>query len=150
MPLMRMHMYSRGVQLYCAPTADPRDTWVASMRHVACEGRCFVLSANQYAVRADYPDDYPIEDTAPDAVLSRGNSVIVDPLGTVLAGPATDGEAILRADLDIGRIAEGKYDFDAVGHYARPDVFRLLVDERPKPAVAPMPGSDPDPTGVRE
>lgn len=150
MPLMRMHMYSRGVQLYCAPTADPRDTWVASMQHIACEGRCFVLSANQYAVRADYPDDYPIEETAPDAVLSRGNSVIVDPLGTVLAGPATDGEAILRADLDLGRIAEGKYDFDAVGHYARPDVFRLLVDERPKPVVAPMPGSDPDPTGVRE
>ena len=140
MPLMRTHMYGRGVQLYCAPTADPRETWVASMRHIACEGRCFVLSANQFARRRDYPDDYamaePVDD--PDTVLSVGRSVIVDPLGEVLAGPATDGEAVLRARLDLGRIAEGKYDFDAVGHYARPDVFRLLVDEHPKPPVAPM------------
>ncbi|MER5387840.1 carbon-nitrogen hydrolase family protein [Saccharopolyspora sp. NPDC002686] len=134
MPAMRMHMYSQGVQLYCAPTADPRDTWVASMQHIACEGRCFVLSANQFTRRSDYPADYPV-DAEPDAVLSRGASVIVDPLGTVLAGPATGGPAILRAELDLGRIAEGKFDFDAVGHYSRPDVFELRVDQSPKRPV---------------
>lgn len=136
MPAMRMHMYSRGVQLYCAPTADPRDTWVSSMRHIACEGRCFVLAANQFARRRDYPDDYPLEpDTDGETVLCRGNSVIVDPLGEILAGPATEGPTILRAEVDLGRIAEGKYDFDAVGHYARPDVFQLHVDDRPQEPV---------------
>jgi predicted amidohydrolase len=134
MPLLRMHAYSKGVQLYCAPTMDDRDAWLSTMRHVALEGRCFVLSACQFSRRSDYPDDYPIEDLAgaEDPVVSAGNSVIVDPLGEILAGPAKDGEKILRADLDLGRITEGKFDFDVVGHYARPDIFTLLVDERAK------------------
>ena len=68
-------------------------------------------------------------------MLCTGNSVIVSPLGELLAGPETGGEAILRAELDLGRIAEGKYDFDVAGHYARPDVFSLTVDERPKRAA---------------
>jgi nitrilase len=131
MPLMRMHMYSQGVQLYCAPTADARDTWVASMRHIAVEGRCFVLSANQFALRGDYPPDYPL-DVPPDEVLCVGNSVIVSPLGEILAGPAVSGPAILRASLDLGQIIEGKYDFDVVGHYARPDVFQFQVNTRPQ------------------
>jgi nitrilase len=136
MPLLRMTMYAKGIQLWCAPTADPRDSWVASMQHIACEGRCFVLSANQFARRRDYPDDYPLDaDHAPDDVLCRGASVIVSPLGEILAGPDVDGEAILRAELDLGQISEGKYDFDVVGHYARPDVFKLSVNERPMPAV---------------
>ncbi|MDI3340050.1 MAG: nitrilase-related carbon-nitrogen hydrolase [Sphaerobacter sp.] len=136
MPLLRMAMYQKGIEIYCAPTADQRDTWIASMRHIACEGRCFVLSANQFARRRDYPDDYPIEGvTDPDTVLCRGGSVIVSPLGEILAGPAFEDEAILTADLDLGEIARGKYDFDVVGHYARPDVFQLLVDETPKRPV---------------
>jgi nitrilase len=135
MPLLRMSMYAKGIELYCAPTADARETWVATMRHVACEGRCFVLSANQFARRSDYPADYPVDEADPDAVLCSGGSVIVSPLGELLAGPERDGEAILRAELDLGRIAEGKFDFDVTGHYARPDVFRLLVNERPAPPV---------------
>ena len=135
MPLMRMGMYAKGIQLYCAPTADARETWVASMRHIACEGRCFVLSANQFARRGDYPEDYPIDVSDPEAVLCTGGSVIVSPLGELLAGPQTGGEAILRAELDLDRIAEGKYDFDVSGHYARPDVFSLAIDERPKRPV---------------
>jgi nitrilase len=129
MPLLRMAMYRKGIQLYCAPTADPRETWVASMRHIACEGRCFVLSANQFARRSDYPDDYPV-DLPADEVMCRGNSVIVSPLGELLAGPETEGEAILLAEVDLGRTIEGKFDFDVAGHYSRPDVFRLEVDER--------------------
>jgi nitrilase len=129
MPLLRMAMYQKGIQLYCAPTADARETWVASMRHIACEGRCFVLSANQFARRSDYPDDYPV-DLPADEVMCRGNSVIVSPLGELLAGPEIDGEAILRAEIDLGRTIEGKFDLDVAGHYSRPDVFRLEVDER--------------------
>ncbi|MDT4963551.1 MAG: nitrilase [Pseudonocardiales bacterium] len=136
MPLLRMSMYAKGIQVWCAPTADSRDTWTASMRHIACERRCFVLSANQYARRSDYPHDYPIAgDHQPDDVLCRGASMIVSPLGEILAGPATDGEEILVAEIDLDQIVEAKYDFDVVGHYARPDVFRLVVNEAPTPAV---------------
>jgi predicted amidohydrolase len=95
------------------------------------EGRCFVLSANQFARRGDYPADYPIAPADPAAVLIGGGSCIVDPAARVLAGPARDGEAILTADLDLDEIARGTFDLDIVGHYARPDVFRLLVDDRP-------------------
>jgi nitrilase len=136
MPLLRMTMYSKGVQLYCAPTADGRDGWIASMHHIALEGRCFVLSCNQFARRSDYPTSYvtPFGDE-PETVLSRGGSCIVNPLGQMLAGPNFTSEGILTADLDMGDIARGKYDFDVVGHYARPDVFRLHVNEEPCPVV---------------
>lgn len=134
MPLLRMAMYSKGVQIYCAPTADDRDTWLSTMRHVALEGRCFVLSACQYLTRADCPADYPA-DCAPETVLMRGGSCIVSPLGRVLAGPHFEGPAILTAEIDLADIPRGKYDFDVVGHYARPDVFQLHVNERPMPAV---------------
>ena len=131
MPQLRLVMYGRGIQLYCAPTVDDRETWLPTMRHIALEGRCFVLSANQFARRSDYPADYPIAPTDPDTVLIGGGSCIVDPAGRVLAGPARDGEAILTADLDLDEIARGTFDLDVVGHYARPDVFRLTVDDRP-------------------
>lgn len=135
MPLLRAAHYAKGVQIYCAPTADGRDTWLSSMRHIALEGRCFVLSCNQFARRSDYPDRYASKADDPDYVMSRGGSCIIDPLGELLAGPNYEGEAVLIADLDMGRIAQGKFDFDVVGHYARPDVFSLFVDETPKAAV---------------
>jgi nitrilase len=136
MPLLRTAMYAKGIQLYCAPTADGRDSWVATVRHIACEGRCFVLSCNQFTRRRDYPAAFatPFGDD-PETVLSRGGSCIVDPSGTLLAGPDYEGETILVADLDLNEIARAKFDFDVVGHYARPDVFRLEVNERPTPAV---------------
>jgi len=118
MPLLRAHMYAQGVQLYCAPTVDDRETWQATMRHIALEGRCFVLSACQFACDAGRPE----------AAWIRGGSMIVSPLGKVLAGPAREGECILTASLDAGEIAEGKFDLDVAGHYARPDVFRLKVN----------------------
>src|SRR3954468_10614175 len=129
MPLLRMAMYRKGVQIWCAPTADARDTWIATMRHIACEGRCFVLSANQFVRRSDFPADYrTCFGDDPETVLSRGGSCIVNPLGEILAGPDYDGETILYADLDLDEIARGQFDFDAVGHYARPDIFRLEVN----------------------
>ncbi len=142
MPLLRTTMYAKNIQLYCAPTADDRDTWQITMRHIAMEGRCFVLSACQYITRGAFPDDYDaIQGNAPDTVLMRGGSLIVSPLGEILAGPNFDGEGILTADLDLDDIARGKYDFDVVGHYARPDVFHLVVDENPKPVMSNSAGA---------
>jgi nitrilase len=136
MPLLRAAMYAKGVQLYCAPTVDDRETWPSSMRHIAIEGRCFVLSACQFIRREAYPADYdPAQGNQPETVLIRGGSLIVDPLGKVLAGPCYDGECILTADLDLGAVAEGKYDLDTTGHYARPDIFRLEVNQRAATAV---------------
>ncbi|HEY9446209.1 MAG TPA: nitrilase-related carbon-nitrogen hydrolase [Burkholderiales bacterium] len=136
MPLMRAAQYAKGVQIYCAPTADGRDTWLATVRHIALEGRCFVLSCNQFARRSDYPAGYLSgADGEPDRVMSRGGSCIISPLGEILAGPNFESEAILVADLDMNEIAQGKFDFDCVGHYARPDVFSLQVDEAPKVPV---------------
>jgi nitrilase len=136
MPLLRTTMYAKGIEIYCAPTADARESWLASMRHIAVEGRCFVLSCNQYALRSDYPDDY---DSAfgddPDTVYCRGGSCIVNPMGEVIAGPDYEGETILAADLDLREIARGKFDLDVIGHYARPDIFQLTVNEFPTATV---------------
>jgi nitrilase len=137
MLLLRMALYAKGFQLYCAPTADGRDTWIATMQHIALEGRCFVLSCNQFCRRFDYPADYPtLFGDDPNTILSRGGSCIVAPLGQLLAGPDFTGECILTADLDMGEIARSKFDFDVVGHFARPDVFRLQVNERLEPLVS--------------
>jgi nitrilase len=136
MPLLRTTMYAKGIQLYCAPTADGRDIWAPSMQHIAVEGRCFVLSCNQFCRRADYPDDYEaFAEAAPDTVVSRGGSCIVSPFGELLAGPDFSGEGILTAELDLGEIARGKFDLDVVGHYARPDIFQLRVNERAQPVM---------------
>lgn len=136
MPLLRMSMYAQGVQLYCAPTVDDRDTWLPTMRHIALEGRCFVLSSCQFAKRSDFPADYaPIQGNAPATVLIRGGSCMISPLGQVLAGPVFDQPTILTANLDLTEIARGKYDLDVVGHYARPDLFQLQVNPAPQQAV---------------
>ena len=137
MPMLRMAMYDQGVTLYCAPTADDRDGWASTMRHVALEGRCFVLSACQHITRGAYPADYDCAlGDDPELVLMRGGSMIVDPLGNVLAGPDYAGETILYAQIDPAEVIRGKYDFDVAGHYARPDVFRLNVDVSAKKPVA--------------
>lgn len=136
MPMLRMAMYAKNVALYCAPTADDRDTWLPSMRHVALEGRCFVLTACQFLRKRDFPPTVRVTlGDSPDAVLMRGGSAIVSPLGKVLAGPNFDGETILTATLDLNDIGRGKFDFDVAGHYSRPDVFKLIVNEAPAPAV---------------
>ena len=142
MPMLRMAMYAQQVALYCAPTADDRDSWLPSMRHIALEGRCFVLTACQVLRKDAFPADVRVSlgDT-PDALLMRGGSAIVSPLGVVLAGPQFGEETILTADLDLADIGRGKFDFDVVGHYARPDVFQLTVNDAPAVPVtiAPRP-----------
>ncbi|AQZ51157.1 carbon-nitrogen hydrolase family protein [Martelella mediterranea] len=154
MPLLRMAMYAQGVELYCAPTVDDRDTWLPTMRTIAIEGRCFVLSACQYFTRGDAPTDYaPIQGDDPATVLIRGGSCIIDPLGNILVEPDFSGEMIRIAEIDRRVIARGKYDLDVVGHYARPDVFKLSVDTGKKDAVSfeppPVAGSEGDDTDSR-
>lgn len=146
MPALRLAFYSQGVELWCAPTADARDVQLATMRHIAVEGRCFVLAANQYAQARDLAPEYATDHTDPDEVVCRGASVIVDPFGNVLAGPLIDGSGLLCADIDLDDVVRGKLDFDAAGHYARPDVFTLTVDDRPKPAVAWTSRTGPEPS----
>jgi nitrilase len=136
MPALRMHMYHQGVSLYCAPTADDRDTWLPTMQHIALEGRTFVLTACQYITRTAYrPDHESALGDEPDRVMMRGGSAIISPLGRVLAGPDFSGETILYAQIDPAEVMRAKFDFDVTGHYARPDVFELVVDTRAKPAV---------------
>ncbi|KAI3692785.1 hypothetical protein L6452_32608 [Arctium lappa] len=141
MPLLRTAMYAKGIEIYCAPTADSREVWQASMTHIALEGGCFVLSANQFCRRKDYPapPEYVFsgteQDLTPESVVCAGGSVIISPSGTVLAGPNYDGEALITADLDVGEIARAKFDFDVVGHYARPEVLSLMVRDHPATPV---------------
>ncbi|KAL6634802.1 hypothetical protein ACP70R_027473 [Stipagrostis hirtigluma subsp. patula] len=137
MPLLRTALYGKGIEIYCAPTADSRPVWQASMTHIALEGGCFVLSANQFCRRKDYPPppEYEFagldEEPSPDTVVCPGGSVIISPSGTVLAGPNYDGEALITADLDLGEIVRAKFDFDVVGHYARPEILSLVVNDQP-------------------
>ncbi|MEV4144040.1 carbon-nitrogen hydrolase family protein [Amycolatopsis sp. NPDC049691] len=121
MPLFRAAMYAKGVEIWCAPTADDRDVWQASMRHIADEGRCFVVSACPYELSGEDP--------------FRGGSVIVGPLGDVLAGPLRDAAGVIRAEIDLEQIVAARKSLDVSGHYARPDVFSLTVDERPRDGV---------------
>ena len=136
MPMLRMAMYAQGVEIYCAPTVDDRETWLPTMRTIALEGRCFVLSACQFLSRADCPARYAaVQGDDPATVLIRGGSCIIDPLGTVLVEPRFGEEAIRFAELDRRMLARGKYDLDVAGHYARPDIFKLTINTRAMPPV---------------
>jgi len=133
MPMARMAMYNKGIEIYIAPTADARDSWNATMQHIACEGRCYVIGCNQYFTKKDYPEHLQSE-LAKDRpeVLSRGGSVIVSPLGKILAGPLYDEEGILVAEIDLDEIVRSKMDFDVTGHYSRNDVFDLNIKDQPE------------------
>ncbi|MFY3131530.1 carbon-nitrogen hydrolase family protein [Achromobacter ruhlandii] len=134
MPLLRTAMYAKGVQIWCAPTVDERDIWQCSMRHIAHEGRCFVISACQVQPSpAELGLDVPGWD--PQRPLINGGSLIVGPLGDVLAGPLHGQTGLLTATIDVDELVRARYDFDVVGHYARPDVFTLEVDERARQTV---------------
>jgi nitrilase len=137
MPLARMALYGKGVEIYLAPTADARDRWQATLQHIAVEGRCFVLGCNQFQTRSRYPADLEVSEELegwPEE-LCRGGSVIYGPDGSCLAGPLYGEAGTLFAELDLSEVARQKFEFDVVGHYARPDVFRLDVNEARRTAV---------------
>jgi len=135
MPLLRTYYYSLGTELYCAPTVDARPEWQSTMQHIALEGGCFVLAACQYAEAKDYPEEHftlaGVNDGVipdPDKVMIAGGSVIISPLGRILAGPLRGKEDIITANLDMDDIPRKKFDLDVVGHYARNDIFQLKVN----------------------
>lgn len=132
MPLARMSMYNKGVEIYIAPTADARDQWTATMQHIALEGRCFVLGCNQFYTKSMYPQKYQslVVDEPED--MCKGGSVIVSPLGKIIAGPLFDKAGALIADIDLDEINLSKLDFDVVGHYSRDDIFQLDVVNQPE------------------
>jgi nitrilase len=137
MPLARYALYAWGTQIYVAATWDRSDLWLATLRHIASEGRVFVISCCIALRREDIPDTLPWKDRyyggSPDWI-NVGNSAIVAPTGEFLAGPCIAKEEVLYAELD-PRLARGsKWMFDVAGHYARPDVFELIVHK----AVLPM------------
>jgi nitrilase len=141
MPLARFHLYAQGPQLWVAPTLATWEVWIPTMRHIARESGCFVIGVAP-VMRPDWlpdtiPDPEPLRLDAEqfDGWLLEGYSVIVDSSAQVLAGPLVRERGILIADLELDSLTARKRLFDAVGHYNRPDVFRLQVDDRPKPAV---------------
>jgi len=134
MPLLRTTMYAKGLDIWCAPTVDDRDIWQASMKHIAYEGRNFLVSACQYQVPPSnggskdqtWPKDKP---------LIRGGSVIISPMGEVIAGPLYNKEGLISAEIDLDDIVKARYDMDPTGHYSRPDIFKLIVNEQERPPV---------------
>ncbi len=130
MPLARFSLYAQGIQIYVAPTWDEGDVWIATMRHIAAEGRCWVLGTGCSMQAKDIPESLPGRDRLypdPDKWLNPGDSVIVAPGGKVVAGPLHEAHGILYADVDPAATDAAHYTLDAAGHYNRPDVFSLTV-----------------------
>lgn len=138
MPQARLAMYAQGIQIYIAPTFDDGDNWVASMQHIAREGRCWVISSG-FALRAcDIPDSFPERDTMfpdPDEWVNPGDSVVVAPGGNLVAGPLRKEYGVLYCDVDLDRVVTSRRAFDVAGHYARPDIFQLHVNNQPMAPV---------------
>ncbi len=131
MPMARMSMYQKGVEIYIAPTADSREEWTATMKHIALEGRCFVLGCNQFYTKSMYPQKYSHNVKDEPENICPGGSIIVSPLGKIIAGPLFDEPGVLVAELDLEDVAKSKLDFDVIGHYARNDIFELKVNGQP-------------------
>jgi nitrilase len=137
MPLARMAIYAQNVEFYCAPTADPRDTWHASMQHIAKEGGCAVIGVCTCMHFDDVPADFPGRKNL--QILGEwfipGNASIIAPGGQVVAGPAREKIGLVHGEIDLADIVQARRLFDAAGHYSRPDVFNLSVNRSPSASV---------------
>jgi nitrilase len=138
MPLARYALSAWGEQIHAALTWDRGEPWLSTMRHIAKEGRSFVIGCCQAVRRDDIPDHLPFMAkylAAGDEWINPGDSVIVDPDGKIVAGPAHQVETILYADVQHDQLVGPRSQLDVAGHYARPDVFELLVHRTPTPVI---------------
>ena len=138
MPLPRFALFAQGCEIYIAPTWDEGETWISSMRHIAAEGRCWVLG-NGCAMRGkDIPTDFPKRaQIFPDLAdwYNPGDSVVVDPRGNIVAGPLHAQHGIIYADCDPATSSAAKRTLDVAGHYGRPDIFRLEVNREARTPI---------------
>ena len=150
MPLARFHMYAQGVDVWLAPTLATGDSWIATLQHIARENRMFVIGVNSVLHVDQIPSGFPDRDRLVPAAfreehgdwVEHGNTAIVGPDGKLIAGPVREQEETLVVDLDVGQVLAARRFLDPVGHYNRPDVFRLYVDTAPRPIVSEMPKPD--------
>ncbi|MGH9195717.1 MAG: carbon-nitrogen hydrolase family protein, partial [Acidimicrobiia bacterium] len=138
MPLARFAMYAKGIDIWVAPTWDTGDSWVATLRHIAKEGRMHVIGVAPVLRGSDVPSDLPNRENIygdSNEWIWNGYSAIAGPRGELLAGPLIKEEGILFAEVDSSRARASRVQFDPTGHYSRPDVFQLHVDESARPVA---------------
>lgn len=153
MPLARHSLTAKGEQIHVAPTWDRGEPWISTMRHVAKEGRCFVIGACQAFHKDDVPDDLAFKDeylADMEGWLNPGLSLIVDPDGKVVAGPLAEEEGILYADVKADQLIGPCWQLDTAGHYSRPDVFELRVHRDPRPGLIEVDARLPDEEACEE
>jgi len=139
MPLARYALYAEGVQIYVASTWDSGEAWIATMRHIASEGRCWVIGSGCALNTDDVPSSFPSTDTVfPEAGawLNPGDSVVVAPNGNIVAGPVHEAYDILYADVDATMSSNMHRTLDVAGHYGRPDIFNLTVNRAPQTPIS--------------
>lgn len=138
MPLARYALYSQGVEIYIAPTYDSGDGWIGSLQHIAREGRCWVIGCGNLLQGKDLPDDFPEKSRLyPDAEewVNPGDSVVIAPGGEIVAGPLNKETGILHSEINLEKAASAKRALDIAGHYSRPDIFTLHVNNSPQSPV---------------
>jgi nitrilase len=131
-------MYAQGVDIYLAPTYDQGELWVATMRHIAREGGCWVVGNCSAFQARDIPDWLPGKaQMYPDLDewVNSGDSVVIAPGGKIVAGPMHQESGILYAEIDLERVGMARRNLDVAGHYSRPDLFQLQVNRRPQKPV---------------
>lgn len=141
MPLSRFALYAQNLDVLVAPTWDCGDAWLASMRHIAREGGCWVVSLATALHEADIPDDFPGRDElfGRDDWICNGDAVVIAPFGGPIAGPLHQKQEILYAEIDASQATEARRSLDVAGHYGRPDIFNLTVN---RAAMAPVTFAD--------
>jgi nitrilase len=134
MPLARYALYAQGVEVYIAPTYDSGEGWIGTLQHIAREGCCWVIGCGTVLRAEDIPDTLPAKRKLypqPDEWVNPGDSVVIAPGGSVVAGPMRQELGVLHADVDLTRVAASRRSLDVAGHYARPDIFTLHVNTQP-------------------
>lgn len=131
MPLARVALYQKGISLYLAPNTNDNPEWQDTIRHIAIEGHCYVFNVDQYFTRDMYPADLLEQEEIGrlNDIVCRGGSCIIDPYGHCVTEPVWDKEAIVYADLDMDKVPMSRMEFDATGHYTRPDILELKVHD---------------------